>query len=77
MLNISFYFDDPIAEPDEYTMGYMNIEYKDQVLRSEDLSGRGLMMVFFRSHHYWNLFLNLMLINQRNLDLLVKIVHLY
>lgn len=47
MFNISFSFDDTVIKPDEYTMGYMNIEHGDDVLSSKDLSGRGLMMVFF------------------------------
>lgn len=47
MLNIHFDFDGPVEKPDEYTMGYMTIENDGQTLDSKDISGRGLMMVFF------------------------------
>jgi hypothetical protein len=47
MFNICFKFDEPVIDPDEYTMGYMNVECDGDILNSDVLSGRGLMMVFF------------------------------
>ncbi len=48
MLNISFRFEEePVTSPSEYTMGYMRIEFGSDNIDSEELQGRGLMMVFF------------------------------
>lgn len=47
MFNISFCFDEIVEKPDEYTMGYISIESDEGIVNSKDMSGRGLMMVFF------------------------------
>ncbi len=47
MFELNFEFREAIVCPDEYSMGWLTMQHNDLVLKSSDLSGRGLMMVFF------------------------------
>ena len=47
MFKISFNIEKEIIMPDEYNLGWLCIEHNDKKLNSIELSGRGLMMIFF------------------------------
>ena len=47
MFKLDFEFYEEVRIPDEYCLGWLTIKHDDLVLKSSELSGRGLMMVFF------------------------------